>query len=105
MIGVGLRVLPTSTVEQAGKKGRKVAVLRNTTSGAAVTTVREAPLEILGVSKRSLILIKAADTNMKWRIVLAVAHPREEIYLIRKPLTISREGTINGSMAGQSPLT
>lgn len=114
MIGVGRGVLPNSSSveEEAGKRGHQVAVLKNTTatitSGAAVTTTREAPhLEgvRLGVSRRSLIGIRAAGTSMRWRIVLAVAHPQGEIYLTRKPPTISKEGTINGSMVGLSPPT
>ena len=113
MIGVGRGVLPNSSSveEEAGKRGHQVAVLKNTTaitSGAAVTTTREAPhLEgvRLGVSRRSLIGIRAAGTSMRWRIVLAVAHPQGEIYLMRKPPTISKEGTINGSMVGLSPST
>lgn len=112
MIGVGRGVLPNSSSveEEAGKRDHQRAVLKNTTatSGAAVTTAREVPhLEgvRLGVSRRSLIGIRAAGTSMRWRIVLAVAHPQGEIYLMRKPPTISKEGKINGSMVGLSPPT
>jgi len=112
VIGVGRGVLlNSSSVEaEAGKIGHQLAVFKNTiaTNGAAVTTTSQVPhLDgvRLGVSRRSLIGIRAAGTSMRWRIVLAVAHPQGEIYLMQKPPTISKEGKINGSMVGLSPPT